>query len=132
MPHPDKIDKLESILKAIKNQLAKSPAIALAQTFRDHKLPAEYGPIMLSFGIIHKMDGGKRGPTSYKWNKKFLPDHATANNIILAYNKIRTKQSNLRETDNPYETNKDILMRLHDMLGTVSAKLDRIENKLLL
>lgn len=127
MPHPDKIKKLQSILKALKKQLSESPAISLAATFRSHKLPGEYSKLLLEMGVIIKIDFGRRGPSSYEWNKTYLPDRNTATAVIAKYNSIRNSERLRREAGEGIETNKDILVHLKDVLGLMAARLSRIE-----
>lgn len=127
MPHPDKIKKLQSILKVLKRQLSKSPAITLAGTFRSHKLPGEYSKILLEMGVITKIDSGRRGPSSYEWNKSFSPDYNTATSVIARYNSIRNSEREKREAGNGIETNKDMLIELKEVLGLMAERLSRIE-----
>lgn len=130
MPHPDKIKKLQSILRKLKNQLAKSGAISLSRTLRSHKLPADYGMILLAMGVLIKMDSGKRGPSSYSWNPKFSPDYDTSEIVISKYNQRRASEKNKRNEGQSFTTNRDLLTDLRQTLINISVRMNRIEKAL--
>lgn len=119
MPHAGTVNRLTNILAQIFKNTQKHSNISLAKTFRENKMPADYGTLLINEGAIIRISGGARGVSTYIWNNKVKPDEQLSTRILLKYSAIRQSELKLRDNGSNSQSSKDLLIEIRDLLKVV-------------
>jgi hypothetical protein len=123
MPSEQVLIKVTSLLKRLSNQLATPKTINLVKTLRDNHIPHDYSIVMSKLGFLIKVNGGTRGPSTYKWNSTSKPDKESATMVISGYNALRRKEKERRLSTHPKITSEHRLIKIQETLDAILNKI---------